>query len=140
MRVPDEVRKQLEIEAPIERVWDALSTPDGLLRWFPTHRAEIDLRPGGRLSLVWADDADEGVLEAVEPPHRLVFRWRPAGRGRPYTTVSIVLEDLRGRTLLTLVESGFASLPHRIHHRSWEGNDLGWSEELAELKASLEAA
>ena len=79
MDVPDEVRKQLDIEAPIQRVWDALTTPEGLLAWFPTEGARIDLRPGGTLSLVWADDADEGVVDAVEPPHRFVFRWRPAG-------------------------------------------------------------
>ena len=65
MDVPDEVRKQLDIEAPIQRVWDALTTPEGLLAWFPTEGARIDLRPGGTLSLVWADDADEGVVDAV---------------------------------------------------------------------------
>ena len=155
MDVPDEVRKQLDIEAPIQRVWDALTTPEGLLAWLPSVGAEIELRPGGRLSLVWADDADEGGLpagrlhfrapaagggDAVHPPPRSVVRWRPAGTARPHTTVAFSLEDLDGRTRLTLVESGFASLPDRIRLRSWEGNDLGWSEELAELKTALEAA
>lgn len=140
MDVPDEVRKQLDIEAPIQRVWDALTTPEGLLAWFPSVGAEIELRPGGRLSLVWADDADEGVVDAVEPPRRFVFRWRPVGSDRPFTTVAFSLGDLGGRTRLTLVESGFASLPDRMRRRSWEGNDRGWSEELAELKTALEAA
>jgi uncharacterized protein YndB with AHSA1/START domain len=142
MGIPDEVRKQLELEAPIERVWTALTTTDGLLGWFPTHAAEIDLRPGGRLSLGWAEDGDEGVVDEVDPPRRLVFRWRPVGRSdRPFTTVAIALEDLQGgRTGLTLVESGFASLPHQIRQQSWEGNDRGWDEELAELKAFVEAA
>jgi uncharacterized protein YndB with AHSA1/START domain len=138
--VPDEVRKHMELRAPIERVWAALTTSEGLLAWFPTHRAEIDLRPGGHLSLGWATEADEGIVDVVDAPHRLVFRWRPAGRDRPYTTVTFTLEDLGGRTGLTLVEAGFSSLPERIHRRSWEGNDRGWSEELAELQAWLEAA
>jgi uncharacterized protein YndB with AHSA1/START domain len=138
--VPNEVRKQVEIEAPIDRVWMALATPDGLLTWFPTHRAEIDLRPGGRLALGWAEDADEGIVDVVEPPRRLVFRWRPAGSDRPYTTVEITLDDLGGRTGLLLVEAGFASLPDQIHQQAWEGNDRGWTEELDELRAALEAA
>ncbi|HET9671258.1 MAG TPA: SRPBCC domain-containing protein [Actinomycetota bacterium] len=140
MKVPDEIRKHLELDAPIERVWAALTTPDGLLAWFPTHAAEIDLRPGGRLALRWADDGDEGVVDVVEPPRRLVFRWRPEGRDRPFTTVAFTLEDLGDRTGLTLVESGSTSLPDQIHQQAWEGNDRGWDEELAELKASLEAA
>lgn len=136
----DQVRKQLDIEAPIHAVWSALTTPEGLLAWFPTEGAQIDLRPGGRLSLAWAEDADEGLVDEVERPHRLVFRWRPVGRDRPYTTVAFSLQDLGGSTRLILVESGFASLPDRIRLRSWEGNDRGWSEELAELKTFLEAA
>lgn len=140
MDTPDEVRKELELSAPIERVWAALTTPEGLLGWFPTERAEIALRAGGRLLLAWPDDADEGILETVEPPNRLVFRWRPAGRDSPYTRVSFALEDLGGTTRLTLVESGFASLPDQIHQQSWEGNDRGWAEELAELKVYLEVA
>jgi uncharacterized protein YndB with AHSA1/START domain len=142
METPDEVRKHLELDARPERVWAALTTPDGLLGWFPTHSAEIDLRPGGRLALGWAEDGDEGVVEEVEPPHRLVFRWRPVGRtDRPFTTVAVELEALPdGGTGLTLVESGFASLPAQIHQQSWEGNDRGWDEELAELRAYVEAA
>jgi uncharacterized protein YndB with AHSA1/START domain len=138
--VPDEVGKRIEIEAPIERVWAALTTSDGLLSWLPTHRAEMELRPGGLPSLAWAGDADEGIVGVVEPPHRLVFRWRPVGRERPYTTVTFTLHDLSGRNELTLVESRFTSLPKRIQRQSWEGNDRGWSEELTELKMALEAA
>jgi uncharacterized protein YndB with AHSA1/START domain len=140
MSVPDEVRKQIEIEAPIRRVWAALTTPDGLLGWFPTERASIDLRPGGRLSLVWPEDSDEGTVDVVDPPERLVFRWRPSGLDRPFTTVAFTLEEIPGGIRLTLVESGFASLPDRFAQQVWKGNDAGWSGELDELKTYLEAA
>jgi uncharacterized protein YndB with AHSA1/START domain len=138
--VPDEVRRVVEIGAPRERVWSALTEPAELLRWFPTGRAEIDLRPGGEASFVWEESADEAVVDVVEPPDRLVFRWRPAGLDRPFTTVSFTLEEMAGGTRLTLVESGFSSLPDQIAQQSREGNDAGWRDELEELKTYLETA
>jgi uncharacterized protein YndB with AHSA1/START domain len=39
----DQVRRVLEIRAPRERVWAALSRPDELVPRFPSKRAEIDL-------------------------------------------------------------------------------------------------
>jgi uncharacterized protein YndB with AHSA1/START domain len=140
MAIPDEVRRVLDIRAPRERVWAALSRPEELVRWFPTERAEIDLRPGGGARFEWEDGSDEAVVDVVEPPGRLVFRWRPAGLNRPYTTVSFTLEEIPQGTRLTLVESGFASLPDQIARQSQQGNDAGWAEELAELQGYLEAA
>jgi uncharacterized protein YndB with AHSA1/START domain len=140
MTTPDEVRRTIEIRAPRERVWDALTLPEELLHWFPTEHAAVDLRPGGLASFVWDESADEAVVDIVEPPDRLVFRWRPAGLDRPYTTVSFTLEEIEGGTKLTLVESGFALLPDQIAQQSQEGNDEGWRKELEELKTYLEAA
>jgi uncharacterized protein YndB with AHSA1/START domain len=142
MAIPDEVRRVLEIRAPRERVWTALTQPEELVRWFPTERAEIDLRTGGAARFEWEDSSDEAIVDVVEPPVRLVFRWRPAGLDRPYTAVSFTLEEMPGGTgtRLTLVESGFSSLPDQIAQQSQEGNDAGWANELAELRAYLEAA
>jgi uncharacterized protein YndB with AHSA1/START domain len=83
MEIPDEVRRELEIRAPRARVWKALTESDQLLQWFPTKRAEIDLRPGGAAVWEWEEAKAEGVVDVVEPPGRLVFRWRPEGLGRP---------------------------------------------------------
>jgi uncharacterized protein YndB with AHSA1/START domain len=141
MAVPDEVRRTIEIRAPRERVWAALTEPEELLRWFPTERAEVDLRPGGAAAFVWDEGADEAVVEVVEPPARFVFRWRPAGTDRPHTTVTFTLEEIdASSTKLTLVETGFASLPDQTARQSQAGNDEGWRKELEELKTYLEAA
>jgi uncharacterized protein YndB with AHSA1/START domain len=142
MEIPDEVRRELEIRAPRARVWEALTEPDQLTQWFPTRRAEIDLRPGGEAILEWDEAKAEAVVDVVEPPGRFVFRWRPEGLGRPFTTVSFTLEELGdgASTRVRLVESGFASLPDQIETQSQKGNDEGWAHELQELKECLEAA
>ena len=141
-QIPDEVRRELEIRAPRARVWEALTEPEQLLHWFPTKRAEIDLRAGGAGVLEWDDAKAEVVVDVVEPPGRFVFRWRPEGLGRPFTTVSFTLEELEdgASTRVRLVESGFASLPDQIETQSQMGNDEGWAHELQELKEYLEAA
>src|SRR4030067_961352 len=82
LQVPDEVRKELEIDAPRERVWRAVTEPDELLGWFPTHGAEVDLRPGGLVRFRWGHGAGESVVVEGEPP------WGrgaagPGGRGLP---------------------------------------------------------
>lgn len=140
MSVPDEVRREVRVRAPRERVWRALTEPAELLRWFPTTACEFEPTPGAPARFVWDDGGDEAIVEEVEPGARLVYRWRPLHSDRPYTTVTFELEDDGDGTLVTLTERGFSSLPDRIHAQSREGNDAGWAKELEELRAYLEAA
>lgn len=137
--IPDELVRTIEIRAPRERVWAAITDPGELERWFPD-RAEVDLRVGGAMRLTWDAGADEAVIDVLDPPSTFTFRWRPAGTDRPYTTVTFRLSEDGDRTTVTLTERGFAGLPDQIHEQSYEGNAAGWASELEELRAVLEAA
>jgi uncharacterized protein YndB with AHSA1/START domain len=71
------VRREIVLDAPLEDVWVAVSAPEHLGAWFG---AEVDFepRPGAALSFRFPDgSARRGVVESVEPPRRLVIRWRP---------------------------------------------------------------
>ena len=71
MAFPDRIERTVEIAHPPSTVWAALTTAEGLGRWFGND-ATIDLRPGGAARLEWeeghtADLRVERVEELTEP-------------------------------------------------------------------------
>ena len=70
------VEREIEITAPIQHVWAAISRPDALGSWFGAE-VELDLRPDAPVSFRWTDGVlKRGLVEAVEPPRAFAFRWR----------------------------------------------------------------
>lgn len=133
----DEIRRELVIDAPIEKVWDALTDPGQLSQWFGDI-AEVDLRPGGRARFGWSEyeSVSEAVVETVERPLRFSFRWEAVegmSLEEASTLVQFDLEPAGGKTRLRMVESGFASLPEDMYERRFSENDSGWTAELADL-------
>jgi uncharacterized protein YndB with AHSA1/START domain len=141
MEIPDEVRRELVVEASPERVWRAITEADELVHWFPDKIAEVDLRPGGAIRIEWEDgEFDEGSIDVVKEPSRFAFRWHGAGFDSPETLVEFTLEAVEDGTRVVVVESGFSKVREEKRARAWRENDGGWAKELGELKAYLEAA
>jgi uncharacterized protein YndB with AHSA1/START domain len=132
------IRRTIELAAPIERVWRALTDAAELARWLPQ---AADLGPGAG-SEGWFDWGELGRyavrVESAEAPTRVVWRWaREAdvvvAEAEQSTTVEWTLTRLAGdRTRLDLYEWGFVD---PAHHR---GNSDGWDGELAELRTLVE--
>ncbi|MFJ4555743.1 SRPBCC family protein [Streptomyces massasporeus] len=61
---------------PVDRVWQFVTDPDELERWFPC-RAEIELRPGGTVRFSGDPHMEDstGRVLAVDPPRHLSFEW-----------------------------------------------------------------
>ena len=77
------LEKRLELKAPIERVWSAITDPAELSKWFPD-RAVMELRAGGSGELDWKEYGIHAVrVETVEPPTHLVWHWMNDA-GEPY--------------------------------------------------------
>lgn len=134
----DEIRREVVLDAPIERVWEAVTSADEVKKWFGD-TAEIDLRPGGKAKFGWTDfgSFSEAVVVEVDPPHRFSYSWT-AESNTPYdetraTLVEYTLESDDDTTRLTMVESGFSRLPDEIYLDTLEGNTKGWAHELGEL-------
>ncbi len=156
---PDQttVLAEIFIAAPPERVFQAITDPVQLPRWwgqaglYQITRTTMDLRPGGKWRSEGAD-ADgksfhvEGEYLEVDPPRRLVQTWTSSYMGDLKTTVYWELEPqaVHGLhpngprkagtgTLLKLRHEGFAGDPQSaISHGD------GWKRVFAWLEAYVE--
>jgi uncharacterized protein YndB with AHSA1/START domain len=137
-----EIRHSVFIRAPRAKVWAALTTAQAMDAWWGTRGSEIDLRPGGKLTLRWRGWGPERDINAdrecdvveVLPPKRFVFRWGETAD--MMTTVEFDLEERADGTLLRLREHGFA--PAAKGRESFEGNSLGWGEAATLIKFYVE--
>jgi uncharacterized protein YndB with AHSA1/START domain len=140
---PDSIEREITVAAPVERVWALLTEAEHLGAWFGDAGAEIDLRPGGALTMSWAEHGTvRARIEQVEPERLFSYRWAPfqePGGAEPVegnsTLVEFTLTPDSGGTRLRVVESGFASLDVAPEKReaNREGNAEGWRMELDEL-------
>lgn len=136
-KLPDIVRT-LELNAPIGKVWQYVSTAEGIAAWFmpPSgfepvvgHEFKLNAGPFGQSPC---------KVTAFEPPERLSFNW-----GKDWT-LSFELKELPGdRTGFTLTHGGWSeeSLTefgeaHGIVRGRMDG---GWTGIVAKLKALVES-
>ncbi len=142
----EQIEREMVIAASPDRVWEAITQEEHLGTWFGDAGADVDLRPGGKLSLHWNEHGTvHAVIEVVEPTERFVFRW--AGPTSPdptpgnATTVEFRLSPEGGGTRLTVVERGFGELAVSEDERAAyvDDNTQGWRDELDELRAYLAA-
>ena len=143
MGFPDRIERTVEIAHPPARVWEAITTAEGLSAWFGQN-AKIDLRPGGAASMAFGSEHTAQMrVERVEEPTVFGFTWHiyglPADDPRR-TYVEFTLVPADGGTRLTVVESGFAQLSEDAHRTAHGGNTQGWASELGELVDYLDAA
>jgi uncharacterized protein YndB with AHSA1/START domain len=145
MGFPDRIERTVELAHPPAKVWAALTTPEGLGKWFGTSGAEIDLQPGGSAWIRWDEEgftADMRV-ERVEEPRVFGYTWHIYGLPEDdprRTYVEFTLEPSGAGTRLTVVESGFSQLPEDVYRKAFDGNTEGWAKELGELADYLDAA
>lgn len=70
-----EITRSIDINAPAEKVWAALTEPDLIAQWFGD-TCEFDPRPGGAGSFGWtAHGTFRVVVEHADRPKTLIYRW-----------------------------------------------------------------
>src|SRR3954464_15819697 len=138
MGFPDRIERTVRIDRPLDRVWAAITTAEGLGSWFGDG-AEIDLRVGGAAKLTWdSGDSAELRIERVEPKTVFGYTWGINGlpdtdARRTYVEFTLTPDD--SGTTVTVVESGFAQLSPDEHSKAFSSNTKGWAAELEELVA-----
>jgi uncharacterized protein YndB with AHSA1/START domain len=91
MPKPFEIRKEVELEATPEQVWDAIATGPGLSAWL----------------MPMPMDADSDMVEAWEPGRRLAIRTPEADDGATQAFEYLIEARGQGSTVLRFVHSGF---------------------------------
>lgn len=148
----DRIEKKIQLKAPRERVWRAVSDASQFGRWFGV-RFEGPFEEGKKLAgKIVPTEVDaavaamqkphegtpfEWVVERIEPPQRIVFRWHPFAMDKsvdysaePMTRIVFELQELGKETLLTITESGFDSLPVARRAQAFQANEGGWTHQL----------
>jgi uncharacterized protein YndB with AHSA1/START domain len=137
----------LEMAAPPDAIWTALTDPFTLTQWFATH-ADIDLRPGGRYAISWHGDwAWPMTVVRCEPRACLVLRderavpfdvnGQPIDSATPHVlTLEFHLTASPAGTVVRVVHAGFG------HGEHWDdeldGVTTGWAVELHVLRHYVE--
>jgi uncharacterized protein YndB with AHSA1/START domain len=122
-----------------ERLWSALTSPEFTRKyWYGTHQ-ESDWEAGSPWRLVFADGrvADTGEVVEIDPPRRLVLKWRnefrPELNAEGYSRCTLALEPVDGAVKLTVT--------HTMDHaesKLIEAVSGGWPQVLSNLKSLLE--
>lgn len=128
----------IDIDATLEEVWQALTTGEGIARWFGPYAA-VTPGEGGSVSVGWdPKEMWDTPITVWEPRRRMqTASEMPTKDGRVVRlAVDYYLEAQGGRVRVRLVHSGFDD------SESWDnyidGLDAGWTFFLFNLKHALE--
>ncbi len=101
----DLVTRSVLVPASADDVWDALTEPSRLAEWFADEIDADELVPDAEVVFRWVDGRERhGVVEEVDEPDRLVFRWSGADGDESQVAFDLV-EEAAG-TRVTVVETG----------------------------------
>ena len=141
----NKIEKKIELNAPIARVWRALTDHREFGEWFrvalegpfvvgQTIRGHITW-PGYE-HLVW-----EAVVQKMEPERLFSFTWHPYAvdpavdySSEPPTLVEFRLQKTAIGTLLTVTESGFENVPADRRAEAFRMNDNGWAQQMKNIE------
>ncbi|MCW5936492.1 MAG: SRPBCC family protein [Fimbriimonadaceae bacterium] len=148
--IQDKIEKEILVQASAERVYRAVSTPEGIGTWF-ADGVEGTMNVGDQ-PLV--DCGKYGkfryAIVAAEPPSYFAYRWVSGSEfvpqgfegdplQHPNTLVEFFIDEVDEGTRVRVVESGFASLPEAYAAQNLKDNTGGWSEMLEHLRKYVDA-
>ena len=142
------IEKRIELNAPVSRVWRALTDYREFGEWFGV-KLDGPFMPGeistghftypGYEHLKW-----EAAVQKMEPERLFSFTWHPYAvdpkvdySNEPATLVEFRLEPKGKATVLYLTESGFDALPKDRRFEAFRMNEDGWTEQITNIENHL---
>jgi uncharacterized protein YndB with AHSA1/START domain len=133
----DSIEREITVRASKERVFDAITDPEKIIKWFPD-KVEGKIAVGERPIFDFGEYGKAAVyIAAVDPYDYFAYRWVPGHSdypkgfvgdvlSQPHTLVEFRLEEVAGGTIIKVKESGFASLPPPMNEKKFTENTDGW--------------
>lgn len=133
------VRIERTFAASAEEVFDAWTSAEVMRRWFhcepdwDTPKAEVDLRVGGKVSVVMrqpdgSEAGAQGEYTLIDRPRRLVMTWIFDSDPSNEQLMDLSFSESEGSTTVVLVNSRIATDERR------ESQEWGWNGCLNELE------
>lgn len=140
---------EIEVGAPVDRVWRAWTEPNDLTAWLSV-RANIRLEVGGPYELFWEPDYPERnstlgcKITAMCLNESLAITWKGPSlyadlmnNDPPPTSVMVMLCAAGpDRTLVRLDHIGWGDGPRWAEARAW--HERAWRDALAQLREQVE--
>ena len=146
--IQDSIKRQITIKASKERVYRAITDPKQIVGWFPDTICGT-LEVGATPTIGFGKDTFYQMHVVAANPHDyFAYRWVPGNADGtngftgdvlavPNTLVEFRLEDDPKGTVLTVMESGFSTLPRMVAEKKVGENSSGWDEMLDRLEKLL---
>jgi uncharacterized protein YndB with AHSA1/START domain len=144
----DRIEKQIELKAPVSRVWRAITDSREFGQWFgvklegPFEEGRVsrgNITYPGYEHLKW-----EAVVKKIEPERLFSFTWHPYAidpkvdySDETPTLVEFRLEPAAQGTLLTVAESGFDKIPSARRAEAFRMNDGGWGQQVKNIESHV---
>ena len=144
-RSPDRIEKRIELNAPLSRVWRALTDYREFGEWFRVKlEGPFEAGEETRGQITWPGYEHltwRAVIQEIEPEQYFAFTWHPYAvdpaidytKETP-TLVEFRLEKTATGTLLTVTESGFSDLPDDRRQTAFLRNDEGWAQQMKNIE------
>jgi uncharacterized protein YndB with AHSA1/START domain len=145
----DRIVKTVELAASVSRVWRALADHKEFGQWFRV-RLDGDFEAGavstGQMTFPGYEHYPWlAVVERVEHERLLSFRWHDFDEtssvdiaDQPTTLVEFHLEPTTAGTRLTIIESGFETIPDPRRLEVLRGNTEGWNIQANHIAAHVQ--
>ena len=143
------IDRTIEIDAPPDRVWRALTNAEELSAWFQV-KIEGEIAPGIDVWMTSVHPGHAGQRFLVRftemtAPRRFVWEWHPGEvdpavdySREPRTTVTFTLEPSDRGTRLSVSETGFDEIALARRAKVYKDNSQGWAEVLVWLQTYVE--
>ena len=141
----DRIEKQIELKAPVSRVWRALTDAQEFGEWFGVKMEGpfvVGKTARGRITYPGYEHlVMEVVVQKIEAEKFFSYTWHPyaVDAKKDYsketpTLVEFRLEKTPSGTLLRVTESGFDKIPKERREEAFRKNEGGWAQQMKNIE------